>query len=216
MVGEYRWDRSNFSRQKFFMYLSVERFNMKGGKMTISRVNVSDYVRTTVFPSGTRHVELTSDTNPLRYNQGVTDMWCSTNPTTGGKILYLENEKGDLVREFDLSHQKEQARNFFKKVNSERLKALEYLKLFKSYVEVAKKYDNQITQKVLGRDDTVYIVEDKTFERKSDALKELLKDNPDELAILERYQDYVKKPFHPSLKNETRFIEAQVGKIMKT
>ena len=174
--------------------------------------SVGNYVQARTLKNGGRHVKITSELNPLNYKKGITDVWCSTNPTTKEKMLYLEDKDGNLIREFNLSHQMEQVRDFFQKINRDRSKSHEYLDTFKAYENLRKAYDKQISVNVLGHGDYEYIVAGKKFNSKPEALKELLKDNPESINIIDRYTENISK-FNGDYKmpwQENTFIKTQI------
>ena len=66
--------------------------------------------------NGGKHLEFNNKSALLK-ERGITDMWCYSRPETGDPMLYLEDAKGNLIREFNLKKQFEQVKNYFMKIN---------------------------------------------------------------------------------------------------
>ena len=66
--------------------------------------------------NGGKHLEFNNKSALLK-ERGITDMWCFSRPETGDPMLYLEDAKGNLIREFNLKKQFEQVKNYFMKIN---------------------------------------------------------------------------------------------------
>jgi len=129
----------------------------------------------------------------LKFNQGstlfrqrgVTDMWCYTKPETGDPMLYLEGEKGNLIRDFNIKNQLEQIRNYFNKANAQRN---EWVKLkyeqnkISSQIKELKqkcKLNELIKEHRYNRDDISYVVKGTEVDSYDAALKLLGKYKPE-------------------------------------
>ena len=71
---------------------------------------IGKFVEAAVVKGG-KHLKFNNKS--VLYNErGITDMWCYNSPKTGNPMLYLEDEKGNLIREFDLKNQIDFLRQF--------------------------------------------------------------------------------------------------------
>ena len=129
-----------------------------------------------------KHLEF-NENSALFRERGITDIWCNTHPKTGDPMLYLEDEKGNLIRDFNLKNQLEQVRYYFNKANARKN---EIIRLKRQLEEIDKKYNpinkiisKNIEYKCIDIDTTEYIVNGKRYTDYDEAFSEALKDFPE-------------------------------------
>lgn len=146
--------------------------------------------------NGGKHLEFNNKSALLK-ERGITDMWCYSHPETGDPMLYLEDAKGNLIREFNLKKQLEQVRNYFKKANADRNEVLGLKRKKKKIEEQCKEFD-----KLIGyaygpgnpRDaDVFYVVNGKQFTSRKAAEDEALLLNPKFKEVVEERNNIYRK-----------------------
>ena len=145
----------------------------------LSRTN--KYLRKTVNVKnikGGRHLEF-NEKSALFRERGIVDMWCYTHPETGDPMLYLENENGGLIREFNLRNQLDQIRNYFIKANATKNKVLAMKHKKDKLDKQCKEFDELITGK------NFYVVNGKQFFSYTEAKEEALKLKPELRQVVE-------------------------------
>ena len=131
--------------------------------------------------NGGKHLEFNNKSALLK-ERGITDMWCYSRPETGDPMLYLEDAKGNLIREFNLKKQFEQVKNYFRKANANKNEALALKRKEQMLDEQCKEFDKLISGVCHGnsRDgDFFYVVNGREFISRADAIAEALRLKPE-------------------------------------
>ena len=148
------------SKAKKFPRKTVNAKNVKGGK----------------------HLEF-NEKSALFRERGIVDMWCYTRPETGDPMLYLENEEGGLIRDFNLRNQFDQIRNYFIKANAKKNKVLAMKRKKDKLDKQCKEFDELITGK------NFYVVNGKQFFSYIEAKEEALKLKPELRQVVEEREE---------------------------
>ena len=126
-------------------------------------------------------------------------MWCYTHPETGDPMLYLENENGGLIREFNLRNQLDQIRNYFIKANATKNKVLAMKRKKDKLDKQCKEFDELITGK------NFYVVNGKQFFSYTEAKEEALKLKPELRQVVEERDElleHIRRRYHMSYVKE--------------
>lgn len=163
------------------------------GLSSVAKEYVGKTVKATKVAGG-KHLEFKPN-SPLLNERGITDMWCYTNPKTGDPMLYLEGEKGNLIREFNLKNQLDQVKNYFNKANARRNNTRKLERQEKELSKMLEDAEDKISYRSINRDDGVYTYNGKEYWNYASALDAALEGKP-ELRDVVKQRDKIRFELH--------------------
>ena len=168
------------------------------GLGSVAKEYVGKTVKATKVAGG-KHLEFKPN-SPLLNERGITDMWCYTNPKTGDPMLYLEGEKGNLIREFNLKNQLDQVKNYFNKANTRRNNTRNLERQEKELSKMLEDAEDKISYRSINRDDGVYTYNGKEYWNYASALDAALEGKPELKEAVKQREDIRRElqlaPYH--------------------